>query len=86
MAAEYTPGGIIPGVKATYGLDYTRVYYGIGQFIPRGILWPGPIILPQAKLYPLDIYHDLKTVERYTQELFNFSTSFREFSFVRQVK
>src|SRR6218665_2280684 len=21
-------------------LDYTRVCYGLGQFIPRGILWP----------------------------------------------
>jgi len=24
-------------------LDYTRVYYGLGQFVPRSILWPWPI-------------------------------------------
>src|SRR6218665_1983912 len=39
---EYTPAGIYPGLKRPR-LDYTRVYYGLGQFIPRGILWPRPI-------------------------------------------
>jgi len=36
------PTGIYPGLKRPR-LDYTRVYYGLGQFIPRGILWPRPI-------------------------------------------
>src|SRR6218665_3191236 len=36
------PAGIYPGLKRPR-LDYTRVYYGLGQFIPRGILWPRPI-------------------------------------------
>src|SRR6218665_2222323 len=36
------PGRIIPGVKAPW-LDYTRVCYGLGQFILRSILWPRPI-------------------------------------------
>ena len=40
-----------------------------------GILWPIPIHTPQAKLYTHDINHDSISVERYTQELFNFSTS-----------
>ena len=34
-----TPAGIYPGLKRPR-LDYTRVYYGLGQFIPRGIFWP----------------------------------------------
>ena len=32
------PAGIYPP-----RLDYTRVYYSLGQFIPRGVLWPRPI-------------------------------------------
>jgi len=31
------PAGIYPGLKRPR-LDYTRVYYGLGQFIPQGIL------------------------------------------------
>jgi len=50
---------------------YPGVYYGLGQVIP-----------PQAKLYAHDIIHDISSVERYTQELFNFSTSYWGFSFV----
>ena len=44
-------------------LDYTRVHYR--QFIP-----------PLAKLYTHDINQDINNVERNTQELFNFSTSY----------
>ena len=33
-----TPAGLYPGLKRPR-LDYTRVYYGLSQFIPRGILW-----------------------------------------------
>src|SRR6218665_2322059 len=66
------PAGVYPGLKRPR-LDYTRVYYGLGQLIPRGILWPiGQFIPPQAKLYFHDINHNLNSVERYTQELFNF--------------
>src|SRR6218665_1667470 len=36
------PARIYPGLKRPR-LDYTRVYYGLGQFTPRGILWPRPI-------------------------------------------
>jgi len=36
------PAGLYPGLKRSR-LDYTRVYYGLNQFIPRGILWPRPI-------------------------------------------
>ena len=36
------PAELYPGLKRTR-LDYTRVYYGLGQFIPRVILWPGAI-------------------------------------------
>src|SRR6218665_326929 len=36
------PAGIYPGLKWPR-LDYTRACYGLGQFIPRGILWPRPI-------------------------------------------
>ena len=67
--------GLYPGLKRPR-LDYTRVYYGLGQFIPRGTLWPRPIYTPQAKLYIHDINHDINSVEQYTQELFNFSTSY----------
>src|SRR6218665_2187298 len=56
--------GIYPGLKGLR-LDYTRVYYGLGQFIPA-----------QAKIYPHDINHDINSDERYTHELFNFSTSY----------
>src|SRR6218665_2141821 len=69
---EYTPAGLYPGLKGPR-LDYTRVYYGLGQFIPRGILWPRLIHTPQSKLCPYDINRDINTVERYTQELFHFS-------------
>jgi len=58
------PAGIYPGLKRPR-LDYTRVYYGLGQFIPA-----------QAKIYPHDINHDINSDERYTHELFNFSTSY----------
>ena|SRR6218665_836569 len=45
------PAGIYPGLKRPR-LDYTRVYYGLGEFIPRSILWPTPIHIPtQAKIY-----------------------------------
>ena len=40
------PAGLYPGLKRTR-LDYTQVYYGLGQFIPS-----------QAKLYTHDINHD----------------------------
>ena len=63
------PAGLYPGLKQPR-LDYTQVYYGLGQFIP-----------PQAKLYTHDINHDINSVERYTQELFNFSTSYWGFNF-----
>src|SRR6218665_3441668 len=35
------PAGIYPVLKR-HRLDYTRVYYGLGQFIPRSVLWPRP--------------------------------------------
>ena len=43
--ARIYPGGLYPGLKRPR-LDNTRVYYGLGQFIPRGILWPMPIYTP----------------------------------------
>ena len=67
--------GIYPGLKRPR-LDYAWVYYGLGQFIPGVYYDPGQFISPQAKLYPHDINHDLNSVERYTQELFSFSTSY----------
>jgi len=42
------PAGSYPGLKRPR-LDYTRVYYGLGQFIPRGILWPRPIHIPSGQ-------------------------------------
>src|SRR6218665_868031 len=39
------PAGLYPGLKRPR-LDYTRVYYGLGQFILRGIVWPRPIHTP----------------------------------------
>jgi len=36
------PAGLYPGLKRPR-LDYTRVYYGLSQFIPRGLLWLRPI-------------------------------------------
>jgi len=57
------------------GLEYTLVFYSIGQFI----LWVnyglGQFISPLAKIYPRDVDNDVNIVERYTRELFNFSTS-----------
>jgi len=44
------PTGLYPGLKRSR-LDYTLVYYGLGQFIP-----------PQAILNPLDINKDTSTV------------------------
>src|SRR6218665_1805059 len=44
--------------------NYTRVYYGLRQFIPRDIFWPRPIHTPQAKLYPQDINNNINSVER----------------------
>src|SRR6218665_2571856 len=48
---EYTPARIYPGLKRPR-LDYTRVYYGLGQFIPRGILWPRPIYTSSGQNIP----------------------------------
>jgi len=45
------PAGIYPGLKRPR-LDYTRVYYGLGQFIPRGILRPRPIHTPSGQITP----------------------------------
>ena len=42
---EYTPGRTIPGVKAAHARLY-RVYYGLGEFMPRGIVC-------MANSYPL---------------------------------
>ena len=61
------PAGIYPGLKRPR-LDYTRVYNGLGQFIPWGILWLRPIHTPQAKLYPNDINNEINRVEQHTQE------------------
>src|SRR6218665_1374208 len=46
------PTGLYPGLKRPR-LDYTRVYmyYGLGQFISRGILWPRPIHSPSGQNY-----------------------------------
>jgi len=44
------PAGLYPGSKRPR-LDYTRVYYGLGQFIPRGILWPRPNSYPLRPNY-----------------------------------
>ena len=33
------PAGLYPGLKRPR-LDYTRVYYDLGQITPRSILWP----------------------------------------------
>ena len=54
---EYTPARLFPLLKRPR-LDYTRVYYGLGQFIP-----------PQAKLYLHNVDQDINSVERYTQQL-----------------
>src|SRR6218665_1535497 len=76
------PAGLHPGLKR-FRLDYTRAYYGLGKFIPRVYYGLGQFIPPQAKLYTHNINHDISSVERYAQELFNFSTSYAGFSFVR---
>ena len=46
------PAGLYPGLKRPR-LDYTPVYYGLGQFVH-----------PQAKIYPHDINHDINSDER----------------------
>jgi len=43
------PAGLYPELKWPR-LDYTRVYYGLGQFIPQGILWPRPIHTPSGQI------------------------------------
>src|SRR6218665_1395489 len=43
------PAGLYPGLKRPR-LDYTRVYYGLGQLIPRSILWPRPIHTPSGQI------------------------------------
>src|SRR6218665_2540394 len=48
---SYT-GRYIPGGLKRSRLDYTRIYYGLGQFIPRGLFRPRPIHTSQAKSYP----------------------------------
>jgi len=57
------PAGIYPGLKRPR-LDYTRVYYGLGQFIPGVYYGLGQFIPPQAKIYPHDINHDINSDER----------------------
>ena len=63
------PAGLYPGLKWPR-LNYTRVYYGLGQFIPGVYCGLGQFIPPQAKLYTHDIICDIISVERYTKELF----------------
>jgi len=46
---EYTPAELYPGLKRPR-LAYTRVYYGLGQLIPRSILWPRPIHTPSGQI------------------------------------
>jgi len=48
---EYTPAGLYPGLKRPR-LDYIRVYYGLGQFLPLGILWPRPIHTHSGQIIP----------------------------------
>src|SRR6218665_1797698 len=43
------PAGVYPGLKRPR-LDYTRVYYSLGQFILRGILWPRLIHTPSGQI------------------------------------
>src|SRR6218665_1258858 len=72
---EYTPAGLYPGLKRPR-LDYTRVYYSLGQFIPRGIQTNSNPLRPNYT--PDDSNHNINSVGRYsgTEELFNFSTSY----------
>ena len=57
------PAGLYPGLKRS-SLDYTRVYYDLGQFMPQGILWPRPIHTPSGQIIP---NHAINCVERYAQ-------------------
>src|SRR6218665_793783 len=43
--------GLYPGLKRPR-LDYPRVYYGLGQLIPRSILWPRPINIHSGQIIP----------------------------------
>jgi len=43
--------GLYPGLKWPR-LDYTRVCYGLGQFIPCGILWPRLLLTPSGQIIP----------------------------------
>src|SRR6218665_1799643 len=46
------PAGLYPGLKRPR-LDYTRAYYGLVQFIPRGIVcWPRSIHTPSGQIIP----------------------------------
>src|SRR6218665_1521792 len=56
--------GIYPGLKRPR-LDYTRVYYGLGQFIPRGILWPRPIHTSSGQNIPFMISTTISIVMSY---------------------
>jgi len=49
---EYTSAGLYPVLKRPR-LDYTLVSYGLGQFIPWGILWPRPIHASSKKYAPM---------------------------------
>ena len=49
---------LYPGLNRAR-LDYTRVYYVLGQFIPRGMNWPRPVQVPQAILYSLWVWTGL---------------------------
>src|SRR6218665_320296 len=76
------PAGIYPGLKRP-SLDYARVYYGLGQFIPRGInLYPGYELANSYLLrpkYTLMISNTISIVMSDigpTHDLFNFSTSY----------
>src|SRR6218665_2195056 len=52
-------------------LDYTRVYYGLGQFIPRGILWPNytPMISITIPIVLSDILKNYLIFQQVTEDL-----------------
>jgi len=65
------PARLYPGLKQPM-LDYTRVYYGLGQFIT-----------PQAKIYPHDIITTSIVLSYIPKNYFLFSKSYWGFGFVR---
>ena len=64
---EYPPAGLYPGLKRPR-LDYTRVYYGLGQFVTPSGHYCTPMISTTISIVLSDILRNYLIFQQVTED------------------